>query len=443
MKWHLATLSQLLTTWAVPLLLFCEHAEGEQLLHKLYAADAASGDRFGVSVATDGNFALVGADSNLDGLGDFRGSAYLFDVTTGEQLWRVDGRAWGFANLHGFSVALDGDLALVGAPGEDSFNHGAVYVYRTSNGEQLQRLFPPALTSDGYANDLLGHSVDLLGTKALLGAPSTNAATYGSAFLFDALTGQELAHLRANDRRARDEFGEAVALSETYAVIGATGSLSNGIATGAAYVFDVNTGVQLFKLTPNDGLQGDRFGNSVAVDGNYALIGNANRLNSRNGAAYLYDITTGQQLMKILPSPESADVSGAFTFGFDVALEDGLAIVSATGDRHEGRNSGAVYWFELPTGKLIGKVGPAEGAPFDYFGISLAYSDGVLLAGAFKDDDFGNESGSAYLYRIIVPEPDSATMFSVLLAVAAVSRGRVPRGDRVLDYSEQAAGPSG
>ncbi|HEX6960814.1 MAG TPA: FG-GAP repeat protein, partial [Lacipirellula sp.] len=110
--------------------------------------------------------------------------------------------------------------------------------------------------------------------------------------------------------------------------------------------FDTSTGAQLFKLTPHEPQLDDRFGNSVAISGNLAIIGAYTHPTPFrvSGAAYVFDLTTGQQLAR-LTAPDAA----AFDqFGFDVNLEGTRAIVGAWTDDDLGVNSGSAYVFTVP-----------------------------------------------------------------------------------------------
>ena len=132
-----------LLCWAVVALLICPcalpvaSANSGQFLwlqsHQLPEGDAVSGDLFGSAVALDGNMALVGAPAHGH-LGSGAGAAYLFDTTTGNQLHEIlatdevpfDQYA---GDKFGFGVALSGNQALVSAPDDDEYGPGAGAIY--------------------------------------------------------------------------------------------------------------------------------------------------------------------------------------------------------------------------------------------------------------------------------------------------------------------------
>ncbi|NNF05172.1 MAG: hypothetical protein HKN21_00290, partial [Candidatus Eisenbacteria bacterium] len=138
-------------------------------------------------------------------------------------------------------------------------------------GDQLFKL----TASDAASGDSFGSGVGLSGNIGIVGAqgdddPGSNA---GSAYLFDATTGNQLFKLAATDAQAGDVFGEVVAIDGNVAIVGAAQSDDAGSASGSAYLFDVTTGNQLFKLTASDAAAGDFFGISVGISGNVAIVG--------------------------------------------------------------------------------------------------------------------------------------------------------------------------
>ena len=99
----------------------------------------------------------------------------------------------------------------------------------------------------------------------------------------------------------------------------------------AAYVFDVSSGQESQQYTPSDSVPGDRFGisafqGSIAVSGNIGIGGDRYKDNGGlidSGAAYLFDVTTGEELFKLQPS----DPREGNLFGQDVAISGNKALV--------------------------------------------------------------------------------------------------------------------
>ena len=366
---------------------------GEQLA-KLLPDDGAAHDQFGNSVAISGTIAIVGSHADDDN-GSQSGSAYLYDTTTGRQLFKLlpDGAG---LYLFGVSVAISGDTAIVGAfrDGYNGAYSGFAYLFDITTGQQLFKLLPSTVA----AEDAFGAPVAISGTTAIVGAvdDDENGPYTGSAYLFDTTTGEQIAKLLPDDGAEGDNFGGSVAISGTTAIVGAWRDGDNGPYSGSAYLFDTTTGEQIAKLLPDDGAEQDWFGGSVAISGATAIVGaggdDDNGISS--GSAYLFDTTTGAQIAKLLPD----DGAGGEGFGLSVGISGATAIVGAARDDDNGKLSGSAYLFDTTTGAQIAKLLPDDGAAVDWFGNSVAISGTTAIVGAFADDDNGTNSGSAYLF---------------------------------------------
>jgi outer membrane protein assembly factor BamB len=259
-------------------------AEFGDLLFQLSASDAFGGDEFGRTVDISGTKAIIGSLVFGPHLGTRR--VYVFDLTTGQELRNLTASIdISSSQVFGNSVSLDGNLAVIGAPGILS-NPGAAYVFDVTSGRELHYL------TDSDTEGAFGFSVAISGNKAIIGDVGD------AAYVFDATTGQEQLKLTPTEMAPGDAFGRSVAISSNLALVGAPagGPPSD---PGAAYVFDLTTGDQLFKLTASDSKPDDWFGNSVAINGNIGVVG-APRVDP--GAAYVFDLTTGQELFKLSPS---------------------------------------------------------------------------------------------------------------------------------------------
>ncbi len=169
-----------------------------------------------------------------------------------------------------------------------------------------------------------------------------NGSSSGAVYVFDRFTGQQLHKLTPDDAQAGDLFGQSIALDGDLAVVG---TLFKDGGEGAAYLFNARTGRQLYRLVP---LTGDRgqFGSSVAIEGNSVLVGAPFDIflgSATTGAAFLFDAGTGRQVARLLP----ADLRPNNLFGSAVSLQGNLAVVGAKGDDEVGPASGAAYTFDL------------------------------------------------------------------------------------------------
>jgi hypothetical protein len=205
---------------------------------KLTASDGAAEDDFGVSVAISGTTAIVGALDDDDN-GTDSGSAYLFDTTTGTQIAKLTASDGAANDKFGSRVAISGTTAIVGAvwDNDNGTDSGSAYLFDTTTGNQLFKL----TASDGAANDLFGISVAISGTIAIVGAygDDDNGIFSGSTYLFDTTTGAQLAKLTASDGAANDNFGLSVAIFDDIIMVGATGNEDNGSKSGSAYISSV------------------------------------------------------------------------------------------------------------------------------------------------------------------------------------------------------------
>jgi hypothetical protein len=190
--------------------------------------------------------------------------------------------------------------------------------------------------------------------------------------------------------------------------------------SGAAYLFDVSTGQQLFKLLPNDIAAEDFFGSSVAIDGNFAVVGaqgHDGEGGDRSGAAYLFDITTGQQIAKL--QPQDAEEYG--TFGEGVAISGNTVVVGAIASGAPfplASQLASAYVFDVPTGRQLAKLVHSDREQNDGFGWVIAVDGNTALFGASSHSQ-GEASlaGSAYVFQnlrplppTIVAEPEDQTL---------------------------------
>ena len=362
---------------------------------KLVPNDGAPEDRFGSSVAISGDIAIVGSPGD-DDLGDGSGSAYVFNTTNGNQAFKLLPSHGRIGDGFGYSVAISGNFAVIGSPFADlsGDNAGSAYVFNAANGVQMFKLLP----SDGQAGDWFGVSVGISGTKAIIGArnDNDNGSLAGSAYVFDLITGSFSFKLLASDGDSGDHFGDSVAIDGITAVVGAFADEDNGPTSGSAYLFDVTNGMQISKLLPDDGEQGDSFGWSVAISDSFgALVGSVFDDDSANnaGAAYLFGAGS-VQAAKLLAS----DGGGIDYFGYSSDMDGTTAIVGAK--KGGGPVIGSAYLYDAAAGVELFQLKQSDGATGDEFGRAVGISGDLAIVGAREDDDNGFDSGSAYLFQV-------------------------------------------
>ena len=191
-----------------------------RLLHTFLNPTPANNDFFGSSVSLSGDVALVGAPNN-DAGGSNSGAAHLFDTKTGALLHTFLNPTPDDSDFFGRSVSLSGDIALVGSLNDDAgeVNSGAAHLFDAKTGALLHTFLNP--TPDD--SDLFGISVSLSGDLALVGAVGDDAGEVnsGAAYLFDTNTGALLQTFLNPTPAPRDGFGAPVSLSESGVLVGA------------------------------------------------------------------------------------------------------------------------------------------------------------------------------------------------------------------------------
>jgi len=389
---------------------------------KLLPRDAGAQNVFGDAIAVSGTTALVGAATANGGPGKGTGAAYVF--VKGPTGWTQQAKlaasdALAAKEGFGFSVALDGDTAVIGAPNRGQFpgdpfgTTGAVYVFQRSGTRWSQQAILTDVPSGGEIGDFLGFSVAVSGGTVLAGAPGAAAVGHdpnsGAVFEFvrSGATWSQAAEFAGSDTGLSDAFGWGVALSGNTAVIGAPRDLTGG--PGAAYVF-VKSGthfVQQAKLAPRDSQGANLFGRSVALSGRTALVGAPGccalppRYGVFRGAVYTFVRSGGRWVNRakltardgkgfVLDTSQQGD-----TFGDSVALTGGTAVIGAPtwskGPAVTGAPidfTGAAYEFNRTGDALTGRwsqtreVTAADGARTDRLGFATGIAGTTGLAGA-------------------------------------------------------------
>lgn len=369
-----------------------------QELAKLLPNDGSQDDYFGIAVAIDGEAALVGA-YGASPHGFLSGAAYLFDACSGEQRFKIVPSDGEDVDEFGHAAALEGAIALIGAPLCDDAGHnaGAAYLFNVSDRPlQLAKLLP----WDGSPDAQFGYSLAMSGSRAVVSAyrDDDNGKYSGSAYLFDIsdpASPEPVAKLLPDDPDPGDEFGLAVAMSGDSIVIGVPNDdNANGVDAGAAYIFDALSGAQRFKLTAPGGQPDDWFGDRVAIDGDLIIVGApADFLADRPGSAYVFDARTGALVATLAPR----DALPRDRFGQSVAISGGTALAGTTIYTDHGI-SGAAYLFDPATGAQLAKLLPSEGTEVTSFAITAAMRGRLAVLGAWLDDPNGELSGSAFVF---------------------------------------------
>jgi len=304
----------------------------------------------------------------------------------------------------GQTVAIRGDLAVVGAPGENR-SQGAAYLFqRSTAGWQLKARLT---VSDAANKDFFGAAVAIGDGIVAVGAPfddNDKGEDAGTVYLFVEPDGgwrdmNDPVPLVAGDGAAKHGFGAAIVLDGGALVVGAPGQ-PGGDSNGAVYLFEGagDAWSQSARLTASDGQNGDLFGYALDKEGDTVAVGAYGRERGR-GALYLFhkpatgwaDATENRRL--VASDGESED-----RFGVAVALAGDWIAVGADLEQSNGKGAGAVYLYSGPDWSEF-KMIPSDGHADQGFGFALDASGDTLIVGAVLDDQQGDKSGAVYVYR--------------------------------------------
>ncbi|WP_181918785.1 FG-GAP repeat protein [Wenzhouxiangella sediminis] len=318
----------------------------------------------------------------------------------------------GDSDAAGYSVSVDGNRALIGAPGSDDgglSTNGEAFIFELdSSGAGWQFVARLAPDDPGYAAQF-GSSVSLSGDRALIGSHSDlqGGSRTGSAYVFDfdGKAWSQSARLIAQDGASHDSFGFSVSLSSDRALIGANHDANgNGSNAGSVYVFDFDGSnwSESAKLTPDDGAPQDGFGHSVSLAGNRALVGSPSGTGHdvNSGSAYLFEFDgdAWQQSAKLVSKDDSGDNS---FFGSAVSLSGDRALVGDYGHYSAPLGSGAAFVFDFDGAAWhqSAKLTNDGSARDDEFGYAVSLSGDRAVVGAHGHDGSETGTGAAYLFE--------------------------------------------
>jgi hypothetical protein len=324
----------------------------------------------------------------------------------------------------GSTVALQGALAVMGAPRDDTsgLNAGAAEVHRLVGSVGWTRE-AVILAGDSRPGDAFGTAVAIDGGVIAIGGPRTDEGCPGDpgcesgaahVFTFDGVEWTRQAKLLPPDAAPGMLFGSAIAIRDDVVLVGAP---QNALAPGAGYVFRHVGAAWQFeaKLVPPGALPGDGIGAAVALRGNIAVLGAAGDdgdcpadPSCDSGAVYVFSWsdTTWTFVQEIT----AADRDRRDWFGRSVSLGDGTIAVGAPGYDLDGipdeTDIGAAYVYRWNGATWIEEeklINPDIGVE-DEFGDAVAIEGELLIVGVPQDDDvcpqfIDCDSGSAYVFH--------------------------------------------
>jgi hypothetical protein len=247
-----------------------------------------------------------------------------------------------------------------------------------------------------------------------MGLPTTVVTANGSLPVLRARVDVALvAQLTPADGAELDRFGASLSVSGTTVLVGAPGTkVGNNLNQGTAYVFDHNQGRphawdQVAKLTASDGAEGNQLGESVALDGDTAVVGTTWATvggNPSQGAAYVYYRDQGGvngwgQVAKLV----AADGGFADIFAHSVSISGDTIIVGAPCADSGGGYLGAAYVFERGQGGpdawgQVAKLTAPDDPRFHFFGWSVSLDEDTAVVGAYCPEISCTWPGSALVF---------------------------------------------
>ena len=321
-------------------------------------ADTAgvNGDYFGISVSVSGNFAFVGSYQDDVGANTDQGSVSVYQLNGSNWVFiqKIIDATGAAGDNFGISVAVSGNYAIVGANADDvgaNANQGSASIYQWNGSSWV--LMQKITDATGAVDDLFGNSVSISGNYAIVGA-------------------------------GFDDVGA---------------NLSQGSAS--TYQWNGSNWVLMQKITDATGAAGDRFGQSVSVSGDYAIIGAAFddiQGVQDQGSASIYQWNgSSWTLMQKINEPAAAAAAND-NFGFSVSIMDNYVIVGLRGDdvgANVDQGSAVIYKWNGSSWVLMQKITDPNGAGDDHFGHSVSISGNYVVVGTPSDQVQGGSGGGS------------------------------------------------
>ena len=399
---------------------------------KLVAPDRAESDKFGYSVAVDGDTLVVGAYRVDDG----QGAAYVFSRQSDgawSQVAKLTASERSVGDQFGQSVSIDGDVIVVGAVGDDDVaaEAGAAYVFKQPTAGWSDMNESKKLTAtDGGADDWFGYAVDIDNDTMVVAAHQVdgyddvlmkNVPNAGAVYVFAKpvdgawADATQVAKLTSSKPKEDDQLGSSVAVSGDVVVAGAPvgGSVSES-DYGTALVFvkpqaGWANGTENGVLTASDPTGGDRFGVSVDIDSDTIAVGALGHTAaaSNSGAGYVF-VKPDSGWVSITESAKltASDAAQKDGLGSSIAIHGETILIGAFEHRTFSQGPGKTYIYTASAGGWanaaeMAKLTAMVRADGDNFGISVALDGSTILVGADGvDHEDGNnpDTGAVYVF---------------------------------------------
>jgi FG-GAP repeat/Secretion system C-terminal sorting domain len=410
----------------------------DSIPNKIVASDRNSTSLYGRRVDISGDYAIVGAyDDNENGLQPSAGAAYIYKRNSANQWKQVQKISSNQSySRFGYSVAIDGNYAVIGAPYRRSpislgleSGSGTAYIYQLqSDGfwKQIEFIRPSDynLTEDSENLQRFGVSVDISANTVIIGSDLDSSYTNaniktnaGSAYIFQKQadnTWKQMQKLLASDRQIGDNFGIKVKISKNTCFVSAykNGYNANGVdllsKSGSVYVFQRQSNdswLQTQKLVASDRKTDDEFGDCIDISGDYALV---TPDKGRVNGGYIFKKQANGTWLEIqkLPNFNPVVTGSNNTFYLNAALNENYALIGVYGFSNQ---AGKVLVFQRQPNDswvLVKEIMATDSIKSDAFGYAIAMDDKNFIVSAITNSTDLNcentiaNAGSAYIFPI-------------------------------------------
>ena len=386
---------------------------------KIVAGDMSQYGGFGANIAMSGDVAVIGSPGN-DAYGIDSGAAWLFerdDDGDWVQTQFFAGDDTGMLDQFGYAVAIHGDLIVVGARYkmiDGQVNAGAAYVFeRQGDGSVLQTqqlTAPDPIMDASYAG-----AVDTDGDRIVIGARYGNDGGGGAwVYARDGAGDWALeASLMGDNVNAGDRFGRTVAVDGDRIACGApwfAAGCSGTNQCGSVFIFEYAGGdwAQTNRIIPDDLANEDYFGFIVDLEGDRLLATSPydDDMGTQSGSGYVFDLQDGEWMQSaklVAPDGDWQDLMGMS------AHLDGDTVVLGGWYGNDGKGAAWIWQAAGGAWGFLAEAQASDGAEYDIFGRSVAVQGDTLLVGAdWADVDGVADAGAVYAFSLTIEEGTGA-----------------------------------
>lgn len=309
----------------------------------------------------------------------------------------------------GFSVAISGEYAVVGAINDDDngIQSGSVYIYHHDALNDIWKEEQKIVASDGAADDRFGYDVDISGDYIIVGAinDDDNGHNSGSAYIYKiGSTSEETINseqkIISTDGAPEETYGYSVGISDGNIVVGSRREYILGSDLGRSYIYKLGSN-EIDTMSSEQQIPAESHSWSVAVSGSMMIVGNSHGDGKvrTSGSATLYQIgNTRTETLSTIQKIYASDGERLDNFGASVAISGNHAIVGAIYDDDSAENAGAAYIYEIGanqdyTMSSEKKIIASEGSAQNWFGSSVAVSGDYVVIGDTK-------TPNTYIYEL-------------------------------------------